>query len=646
MSADEKPSWLGLLLSGPVSDHTAAWRLLRSGILEVPDPNERVKGIPLIGWLAKASSPNAWLSSGGLYGQPPVALQPTGVLPLSAAQPWPAVPALPPEDPTGKGPAGQMKRNVALFAWLLSRGADPWQPWGVTETEATDGFDIALRWGDASLVAACLRHPSCPPRETLFMRSPWRSVGSNEMVSQDLKGLLPPTASLIQASALAGHAEVIQCLLAEGWPLVFDPVTRHPLALASTVPTVQVLLAAGLKMEEAVFRGKTVTEQWHLVASQADGYHKKTLVDRIQYMYELGQNGVAPAPTGLSPLQEMTLSAVKAFVASPPDLDGLDRILRVVQPPARIDGLDNTAQDLQERESQAWEKLPPAPLRSGKMSRLGSVPVAIHLAHRFLGSATRESLGRRVLGVLLDLPAPSVTGALSQTYPLLTKEGLGFVIFSLVTSRATPRFKQIQSAFSSRLKLDRMLCLSEEALTRHMQEVFEVDRFFSDFATPTVSKNVAEGVGKCWTQWVPALFKLEKQAPGALLRVLDPVCAALDRQGLGLPSDVIFRLKEVLPQVSLEEHIRWVGIVLRRSETESQLSAVEVLRSRLASTPSPWSEGIRLAASTLELDIQSHQVSRQGRPQKESFLADWRAMLLSEKLAVENGEMARSRPRL
>lgn len=277
---EPESSALAVLLKGAIGAPWPAWQAVGSGALSIDDPLETVDGVPLLGLL---DSDGAWNRLGRFPHDFPPHWSGES-LPLSSSGPWPSSPRFP---PTGRpnphaSRADGYTHAEALFAVLLAAGADPWVSWPAADScdNERDAFDLAVSWGSAALVEACLRHPSRPPLDVLHARSAWRAIAPGERIeSPKQRAWIESAQTLVQLSAMCGHAQALGVLLAYDFPLTRQFGQRHPLALAQTADVCKTLLSHGVRLKDAIFQGQSLVVQWELLANVSVA-HARTLETR------------------------------------------------------------------------------------------------------------------------------------------------------------------------------------------------------------------------------------------------------------------------------------------------------------------------------------------------------------------------------
>ncbi len=271
-------SALGTLLKHKIGSPSAAWLLLGTGALSIEDPNELVDGQPLLAWLEKDLD-NNWRRLKN-YRYPEPARWSGEPLPLAGQSDWPSVPRFAPAafDVHHRKTPEEASPAESVFACLLAAGADPWVSWKANDScdGERDGFDVAVSWGSALLVDACLRHRSCPRLSELHARSAWRAASRKERISTEgNRPWVESVETLVQLSSMCGHADALRLLLERGFPLASTAAPRSPLAVAQTEPVCHVLMAYGEKMTARV------VQQWESLA-QVSLLHASSLDQRRQ----------------------------------------------------------------------------------------------------------------------------------------------------------------------------------------------------------------------------------------------------------------------------------------------------------------------------------------------------------------------------
>lgn len=590
-------SALAVLLRGAIGSPWPAWHAVGSGALAIEDPNEVVGGVPLLGLLQ--SNDVAWVGLGSL--SRPVTEWSGEPLPLSSNGPWPSVPQFPPlhHDRTLARATAQFSPAEAMFAALLAAGADPWVSWKSVDScdGECDAFDVAMSWGSAALVEACLRHPSRPALEDLHKRSAWRSLNRTERAqSAAHKGWLKEVDTLTQLSAMCGHDKVLAVLLENDFPLVRNEGERHPLAVAQNVEVCRVLLAHGVRVKDATYRSKaSLKSQWEML-SKASVPHARTLDERKDAL-EVQLMQVESSRTPADWAKHAVLSFRRGF---------LEEMRK---------GLANAAPDLAEKidsndENVSQRGMAQALLRFANGSspkqcmvgRFADYSLSLSLSK---GSAKTERL--KVAMGILAWAAQEQYDARVANAPLPEPGYSIFLLGQLVWAAHSAKKSSGQSS----------VLLGVDAIDRH----WDINGMDVKAALPVLlrvanelSQAKREWMMEGWERALMARYSgrssMEKQG---VFRVLEPYQSEINQLGLGLGMLATDFFLPMISDLSLPQRVKWYGALQRQLTGGNRLTqVVEKDRQALAEQPVPWPEDLAEAvkqfmALSLPQTLKSHE---------------------------------------
>lgn len=411
-------NWFTILMSEKSYEPRAAYSLLVSGTLPL-DVNERIDGKPVIGWLRRPysrsnSNPLYWVNLATTRLRDnyiPNWIYPGEPLAISPGQKQSGTVKFPDfMGPRDNRPYPQLQENEAIFAKLLQMGANPWDSWKEGNQEL-DGFDLAMGMGCLPLIQACLDHPSRPPMETLYKRTPWVLMGDDAGYKTSTHSkFFDKNDTYMHAAAASGMDTLVQLLVDYGWPV--NVKTKYtPLDMARSKETTDILLASGAQWND------TTLSNWETWANKYDK-HKATLAKRVEYINSIGMG------EGVDKL--LGQQAIDAFRKS--DTSRLSDILRSAAKsyPDRLGNLEDAENP---HLGIYWKALPWGPIKLAPDATLQGSPLfAVSLlALSNCAQGKRKYITRQLADYAVHLPNDQLAEG-------ITSLGMAQIMVSLCAS--------------------------------------------------------------------------------------------------------------------------------------------------------------------------------------------------------------------
>lgn len=511
------PSWLMTLLTDDAHHLDAMALLLSSGQGRVMDASETVGGKTLIECLADKSQ--SWFLEGLSREHRAQEASMKNCPPRSAE---------------------------VVLQHLLEAGADPWKTWewvasGQSHPERTDGFDLAFALGSAPLLEKCLNHPSAPPLEKLYKRSPW--VLRPHAQAGSLGKRLSKSEGLVSVALACGEVNVATVLLEAGWPLA-PPRATHPLVCCRTQ---EALLAFEPWLTGKVLPGN-VADSWRAWAVE-DHLSSRSLAFRLGWLADqAGQEQVVK--------KTVALRAVELW--SKGQAVELKELLNSLRGPGFGAATTYELTD----EGKRWLSLAPLEIRSAGFQSAGELPVWLTVAQKTMNAGLSNPMmtqGARLLAsISLENPPPVVLEG-----ECLTVRGAGL----LSCARVIKLKKRAPSS-----SMEKMGWVGNEGKKSALMEAAKACVFWNALASDAAKIDAAGNFNFLLNQYL-------KEERSVVIAWDDPLWSILKYVVEKVPGinleEFHEKWKEAVGKASVEWTLGWVPIQLQMNQTTDWMDAVK-----------------------------------------------------------------------
>ena len=504
------PSWLMTLLTDDANHLDAMALLLSSGQGRVMDALETVEGKTLIQCLAEKSQ--SWFLEG---------------LSREHRAQEASIKNCPP------------RSAEIVLQHLLEAGADPWKTWEWADSdksppEITDGFDLAFALGSAPLLEKCLDHPSAPPLEKLYKRSPW--VLRPHAKAGSIGKRLSKSEGLVSVALACGEVNVATALLEAKWPLAPLRAT-HPLVCCRTQ---EALLALEPWLVGKVLPGN-VADSWRAWAVE-DHLSSRSLAFRLGWL---------AAQAGQEQVVKKTVAIRAVELWSRCQAVELKELLNSLRGPGFGAATTYELTD----EGKRWLSLAPLEIRSAGFQSAGELPVWLTVAQKTMSAGLSNPMmtqGARLLAsISLESPPPVVLEG-----ECLTVRGAG-----LLSCARVAKLKKRTPSNS----MEKMGWVGNDGKKSGLIEAAKACAFWNALASDAAKIEAAANFNFLLNQYL-------KEESGVELSWEDPLWSELKRVVEKVPGVTLGEFhgkwKDTVAKAPVEWALSWVPIQLQGRQTD------------------------------------------------------------------------------